>query len=240
MSSNLKNSLPLPKHVAIIMDGNGRWAKKKLLPRSVGHKKGADNFRIITKYANQIGISYLTVFAFSTENWKRPKNEVDFLMRLFEKYLKEALRDFKLENIKVCFLGNLDTIPKNVKELILKIQKFTENKTSMTLNIAINYGSKSEILNAAFSLAKISNKINFDIFDEDDFSKLLYTKDQPDVDLVIRTGGEKRTSNFLLWQSAYAEYIFSNILWPDFKTKDFDKALNEFKLRIRRFGRVTD
>ncbi|MDR3178586.1 MAG: isoprenyl transferase [Oscillospiraceae bacterium] len=231
----------LPKHLAIIMDGNGRWAKKKLLPRSVGHKFGAKNFRSITRYCNSIGILYLTVFAFSTENWKRPKEEIKFLIVLFKQYLKEALKDFKKENVKIKFLGERNVFPKEVISLINEAEKISLNSTSMFLNIAMNYGSRSEITRAVRLIAKevAKEKININDINESIVSDNLYTFSQPDVDLVLRTGGEKRISNFLLWQSAYAEYIFSDVLWPDFKPQDLQLALAEFSLRKRRFGGVT-
>lgn len=245
MDSNFLNekleSVKLPTHIGIIMDGNGRWAKKRALPRSMGHKAGAKKFREITKYCSKIGIKYLTVYAFSTENWKRPKDEVKFLMKLFEQYLDECLRDFQNENIKVIFLGDKKKFSVQIQELINKVETVSKNKTGMVLNIAMNYGGRDEIIRATKLLCEEvkNNKISIDDIDEEAISKKLYTKGQPDPDLIIRPSGEYRTSNFLIWQSAYSEYVFmNNLLWPDFKTKDLDKAIIEYSARHRRFGGV--
>lgn len=230
----------IPRHVGIIMDGNGRWAKKHGLPRSLGHKKGADTFKNIAKYCSKIGIKYLTVYAFSTENWKRPKEEIDYLMKLFDSYLREALEDFKEENIKVIFLGEKKSFSESLQKLIREVEEASSQKDGMILNIAMNYGGRREMLRAVKSLAydvKDGN-IELDEITEDMFSKRLYTCDQPDPDLIIRPSGEYRISNFLLWQSAYSEYVFMNILWPDFKPKDLQKALDEYSVRNRRFGGV--
>ncbi len=229
-----------PEHIGIIMDGNGRWAKKRGLPRSIGHKKGANTFRKIVKYCSKIGIKYLTVYAFSTENWKRPKEEVDYLMRLFDSYLREALEDFKEENIKVIFLGDKKGFSKSLQDLIKKVEEASSNKDGMVLNIAMNYGGRKEIIYAIKSLifdAK-ENGINLNEITEQMISDRLYTSGQPDPDLIIRPSGEYRISNFLLWQSAYSEYVFMDILWPDFKPEDLQKALNEYASRNRRFGGV--
>lgn len=230
----------LPEHIGIIMDGNGRWAKKRGLPRSVGHKKGADTFRNITKYCNKIGIKYLTVYAFSTENWKRPKSEVDYLMKLFDAYLREALEDFKEENIRVIFLGDKKEFSEDLQRLIEEVEEASSKKNGMVLNVAMNYGGRSEILRAVKSLVFDAKDGNIDLSNitEDTISERLYTKGQPDPDLIIRPSGEFRISNFLLWQSAYSEYVFMNILWPDFKPKDLQKALDEYSSRNRRFGGV--
>lgn len=222
------------------MDGNGRWAKKRGLPRSIGHKKGAATFRNITKYCSKIGIKYLTVYAFSTENWRRPKEEVDYLMKLFDSYLREALEDFQEENIKVIFLGDKKGFSKSLQDLIKKVEEASSNKDGMVLNIAMNYGGRKEIIYAIKSLisdAKEGN-INLNEITEQMISDRLYTSGQPDPDLIIRPSGEYRISNFLLWQSAYSEYVFMDILWPDFKPEDLQKALNEYALRNRRFGGV--
>lgn len=230
----------LPVHLAIIMDGNGRWAKKRGLPRSLGHSAGANNFRTITKYCAKIGIKYLTVFAFSTENWKRPQEEVNALMKLFDEYLQEALHDFAEENIRVLFLGEREAFSQNLQRLIGEVEEASKDKTGMTLNIAMNYGSRAEILRAAKQLARhVQNgELRPDDITQEMFAEYLYTKDQPDPDLILRPSGEYRISNFLLWQSAYAEFIFMDKLWPDFKTEDLDKALHEYSLRNRRFGGV--
>ena len=230
----------IPTHLAIIMDGNGRWAKKRGLPRTAGHTVGASNFRTITKYCSKIGIKYLTVYAFSTENWKRPKDEVSALMKLFKEYLEEALTDFMDENIKVIFLGNKKAFSNEIQDLIDKVEKESSVKNGMTLNIAMNYGGRDEIVRASKLLASDVQKGIIDIEDitEELFSSKLYTKDQPDPDLIIRPSGEHRISNFLLWQSAYSEYVIMNILWPDFKTEDLESALDEYALRNRRFGGI--
>jgi undecaprenyl diphosphate synthase len=230
----------LPQHLAIIMDGNGRWAKKRGLPRSAGHTVGANNFRTITRYCSKIGIRYLTVYAFSTENWNRPQDEVHNLMRLFKQYLEEAIRDFKDDDIRIIFLGDQSAFSPDLRSLIRKTEEAGRDRTGMVLNIAMNYGGRDEILMAAKKLAQEvqSGEISIDQIDGRLFSNRLYTAGQPDVDLIIRPSGENRLSNFLLWQSAYAEFISMNVLWPDFKTSDLDKALLEFSMRNRRFGGI--
>ena len=235
----IKNRI-LPTHIAIIMDGNGRWAKKRGLPRTAGHTVGASNFRTITKYCSKIGIKYLTVYAFSTENWKRPEAEVSSLMKLFKEYLEEALADFMNENIKVIFLGNKKAFSNELQVLIDRVEKESSVKDGMVLNIAMNYGSRDEIVRASKLLASDVQDgiINIEDINEELFSNKLYTSGQPDPDLIIRPSGEHRISNFLLWQSAYSEYIIMDILWPDFKTKDLDSALDEYTLRNRRFGGI--
>ena len=214
--------------------------KKRGLPRTAGHTVGASNFRTITKYCSKIGIKYLTVYAFSTENWKRPKDEVSALMKLFKEYLEEALTDFMDENIKVIFLGNKKAFSNEIQDLIDKVEKESSVKNGMTLNIAMNYGGRDEIVRASKLLASDVQKGIIDIEDitEELFSSKLYTKDQPDPDLIIRPSGEHRISNFLLWQSAYSEYVIMNILWPDFKVENLESALDEYTLRNRRFGGI--
>jgi len=230
----------LPKHIGIIMDGNGRWAKRRKLPRSAGHVAGAKVFRKITRYCNQIGIDFLTVYAFSTENWKRPKDEVDALMKLFKQYLNEALSDFKDENIKVKFIGDRSAFSSDLQELIEEVEESSAVHDGMTLLIAMNYGSRDEIAHACRSIASdvLAGKVLVEDIDTSLISQHLYTSGVPDPDLIIRPSGERRISNFLLWQSAYAEYVVMDILWPDFKTKDLDKAIKEYSLRNRRFGGV--
>jgi undecaprenyl diphosphate synthase len=240
---NKKQSEPqanLPVHIGIIMDGNGRWAQKRGLPRTWGHKPGAKNFRSIVKHCSRLGIKYLTVYAFSTENWSRPNDEVIALMRLFEQYLVEALSDFKDENIKVQFLGEMEKFSPKIQSLIKKVESSSQNRSGMVLNIAMNYGGKSEIVNAAKVIAQkvVKNEIQISEITESLFSNYLYTSGQPEVDLVIRTGGEYRTSNFLIWQAAYSEYAFTDILWPDFKLEDLDNILILYAKRQRRFGGV--
>ena len=230
----------MPQHVGIIMDGNGRWAKKRGLPRTAGHTVGANNFRTITKYCSNIGIPYFTVYAFSTENWKRPADEVQALMKLFRQYLEEALRDFQEENIKVIFLGDKSGFAPELQELIERTEEASAHKTGMVLNIAMNYGGRDEIAKAARELAQEvkEGKLSVGEIDEQAISNHLYTAGQPDPDLIIRPSGERRISNFLLWQTAYAEYVPMDVLWPDFKPKDLERALDEYAMRNRRFGGV--
>ncbi|MBQ4258578.1 MAG: isoprenyl transferase [Clostridia bacterium] len=230
----------LPSHIGIIMDGNGRWASKRGLPRSAGHTVGAANFKKITRYCSSIGIRYLTVYAFSTENWKRPAEEVGALLGLFRQYLEEALRDFLNDDIKVRFLGDVSAFPKSLQELIAETEEVSKNRTGMTLNIAMNYGGRSEIVRAAKKAAQMvkDGELQPEEIDETLFSSMMYTAGQPDPDLIIRPSGEQRISNFLLWQSAYAEYVIMDILWPDFKPADLDKAIAEYAKRKRRFGGV--
>ncbi len=231
----------LPKHVGIIMDGNGRWAKKRGLPRQAGHKVGAATFKKITRYANSIGIKNLTVYAFSTENWKRPKEEIDALMDIFYDYLIEALRDFSEENIRTIFIGDVTAFSTRIQQLIKETQDISADKTGMRLNIAMNYGGRDEIVRAVRNISRdvADGKIKSEDIDPDMISDYMYTFGQPDPDLIIRPSGEYRTSNFLLWQSAYSEYVFMDeILWPDFSTEDLEKALDEYSRRNRRFGGV--
>ena len=235
-----QGSLVLPTHIGIIMDGNGRWAQKRFLPRSAGHRAGAQNFRTITRYCSKIGIKYLTVYAFSTENWSRPMEEVGALMRLFKEYLEEALRDFMDENIRVRFIGDVSAFPSELQELIQEVEEASAPKTGMVLNLAMNYGGRAEITRAAKAFAQdvVQGKAKPEDLTEEGFSRYLYTGGQPDPDLIIRPSGEERLSNFLLWQSAYAEFVYFDILWPDFKTKDLDQAIAIYSSRQRRFGGV--
>lgn len=230
----------LPAHVGIIMDGNGRWAKKRGLPRRLGHRAGAENFKRIVRYSSSIGLRYLTVYAFSTENWKRPQEEVNALISLFMEYLEEALRDFLDENIKVLFLGETKAFPPELQELIQRTQAVSAEKTGMVLNICLNYGGRAELVHAARLLAEEveAGRLKPEQIDEAAISARLYCPGQPDPDLIIRPSGEFRTSNFLLWQSAYAEYLFMDVLWPDFTPDKLDDALLEYAHRNRRFGGV--
>ncbi|MDF2632009.1 MAG: isoprenyl transferase [Caproiciproducens sp.] len=230
----------LPKHIGIIMDGNGRWAKKRGLPRSAGHTVGASVFKTITRYCSSIGIQYLTIYAFSTENWKRPQDEVGALIKLFKQYLEDALRDFLNENIKVRFIGDTTAFPPELQKLIAETEEVSVNRTGMVLNIAMNYGGRAEITRAVKLLIQDvkDGVLEPDQIDEDSIAQKLYTAGQPNPDLIIRPSGENRISNFLLWQSAYAEYIVMDILWPDFKPRDLDRALNEYASRNRRFGGI--
>ncbi len=230
-----EKNLVLPEHIAIIMDGNGRWAKKRSLPRNAGHVAGAKTFKTIARYCNKIGLKYLTVYAFSTENWKRPADEVAGIMNLLRDYLKDA-ENFKQENIKVKFIGNLEPLDDDIKELIKKDEDGSKDATGLNLNIAINYGGRDEITNAVKKI--VEDGISPKEITEDTISHYLYTADMPDPDFIIRPSGEYRLSNYLIWQSAYAEYWFSDILWPDFTTKDLDRAIEEFSHRNRRFGGI--
>lgn len=232
--------LSLPVHVGIIMDGNGRWAKQRMLPRSAGHKAGAENFRTITRYAAKIGIKYLTLYAFSTENWSRPNDEVNALMSLFQQYLEEALRDFMDENIRVRFLGDVSAFSPELQKLIHEVEEASAEKTGMVLNLAMNYGGRAELLRAVKTVAEEakSGTLDPDTLTEEQFSQYLYTAGQPDPDLIIRPSGEERISNFLLWQCAYSEFVYFKILWPDFRPEDLDEAIRIYSSRQRRFGGV--
>ena len=234
------DNIVLPEHIGIIMDGNGRWAKKRGLPRSAGHTAGAQNFRTITRYCSDIGIRYLTVYAFSTENWKRPQEEVSALMKLFKQYLEEALSDFKDDSIVVRFIGDTSAFSPDLQKLIDRTQKESANRTGMVLNIAMNYGSRDEIVTAVKSIATLAKKgeLDIDSINADTVSSYLYTAGQPDPDLIIRPSGEYRISNFMLWQAAYTEFVILDKLWPDFTTDDLDSAILEFSNRNRRFGGV--
>ncbi|MDO4153910.1 MAG: isoprenyl transferase [Clostridia bacterium] len=240
---NLPQFSVLPRHVGIIMDGNGRWAQKRGLPRYKGHIEGAKTFRKIGEFAGDLGIECLTFYAFSTENWKRPPEEVAAIMDLFREYLRE-LDERKAENeekgIKVNFIGDRHGIPKDILKMMGYSERITRKKDHVILNIAINYGGRQEILHSVQALAKEVEKGKLKAADitEDMISDHLYTGGLPDPDLIIRPSGEYRLSNFLLWQSAYSEFWYSDILWPDFTEEDFTAALREFEKRNRRFGGV--
>ena len=225
----------LPEHIAIIMDGNGRWAKKRSLPRTAGHAAGSKNFKDIARYCNKIGLKYLTVYAFSTENWTRPKEEVDNIMKIFKEYLEDA-KNFKDENIQVQFIGDRSVLDADIQRLMKESEDASADATGLHLNIAINYGGRDEIVHAVKNI--VSSGIADDDITEQTITDNLYTAGQPDPDFIIRPSGEYRLSNYLIWQSAYAEYWFSDILWPDFKPKHLDMAIEEFNKRNRRFGGV--
>ena len=232
----------IPQHIAIIMDGNGRWAKKRALPRSAGHKVGAETFRKIAVYCKDIGVQYLTVYAFSTENWKRPPEEVDALMNLFRRYLNEAAESMKKDGIAVRVLGDLSSMPVDICNQIHKVHEIANElgPSAVTANLCINYGGRDEIRNAVIAIAKQVQAGNLSPEDisEDTISEMMYTAGQPDPDLIIRPSGEIRTSNFLIWQSAYAEYYFTDVLWPDFSKDDLNKAIEAYNNRSRRYGGV--
>ncbi len=225
----------LPEHIAIIMDGNGRWAKKRHLPRSAGHAAGSKNFKEIARYCNKIGLHYLTVYAFSTENWKRPKEEVDSIMDILRDYLKDA-KNFKDENIQVKFIGKIEVLPEDIVYLIHDAEENSRDATGLKLNIALNYGGRDEIVTAVRRI--VAEGLRPDEIDEAAISARLYTAGQPDPDFIIRPSGEFRLSNFLIWQSAYAEFWYSDVLWPDFKPKHLEQAIDDYCHRNRRFGGV--
>lgn len=230
----------VPNHIAIILDGNGRWAKKRGMPRSFGHVKGCENLEDICEVAKELGVKYLTVYAFSTENWKRPQDEVNALMGLFKSYLEEAISDFKDEDIVVRFIGDRTAFSPELQELINENERCSADRTGMVLNIAMNYGSRDEIVRAVKNIAQQveDKKITVDDINDNLISNNLYTAGQPDPDLIIRPSGEYRISNFLLWQSAYTEYVIMDVLWPDFTTDMMDSAIIEYAKRNRRFGGV--
>ncbi len=233
-------SLVIPAHIGFIMDGNGRWAKKRGLPRQMGHVTGAQTFRKIVKACEARGVKSATFYAFSTENWKRPQEEVDAIMNLLREYLKESLSDFKSENIRTKFIGDRAPLAPDILKLIEEAEEETKDKTGLTLNIALNYGGRHELALAVRALATdVQNGvITPEEIDEQVISDRLDTAGQPDPDLIIRPSGEYRTSNFLLWQSAYAEYVFMDVLWPDFTEAHLDRAIEQYNGRNRRFGGV--
>jgi undecaprenyl diphosphate synthase len=229
---------PMPVHVAIIMDGNGRWAKKRMLPRVVGHRKGADAVRATVKACANLGIEYLTLYAFSSENWKRPADEVDDLMGLLRIYLRQELKDLHKNNVRIRFIGERAALASDIKDMISNAEKETSENTGLNLIIALNYGARAEIMSAAKAFARdvVESKVSIDDLDENSFSERLETKDIPDPDVIIRTSGEQRLSNFLLWQAAYAELLFTDVLWPDFNQAALEVAIEEYQQRDRRFG----
>lgn len=228
----------LPKHIAIIMDGNRRWAKERNIETRLGHKEGAETLKKIAKYANKIGIQYLTVYAFSTENWKRTKEEVGALMGLLQMYVNDFLNDKELENIKINVLGDVSKLEPGLQKSIQKAIDRTKDYTGMTLNVAFNYGGRDEITKAVQKIAnKVQNQeITIQDIDEQYVADNLYTQGQLEPDLLIRTGGEQRVSNFLLWQLAYTEFLFIDKYWPDFSAEDLEEAIEVFEQRNRKFG----
>ena len=228
------------KHIAIIMDGNGRWAQKCLLPRSAGHKKGAENVKIIAKAANKLGVKYLTLYAFSTENWNRPKDEVDTLMSLLREYLHSDFQELHENNVRILFIGERYMLDDDIVKAMENLEKQTAQNTGLTLCFAISYGARQEMLQAVKNLACLLKKGDISESDVDiqTFSDMLYTKNIPDPDVLIRTGGEFRISNFLLWQLAYTELFFSQTQWPDFDEKELESIVTQFKSRERRYGKI--
>ena len=236
-------NISLPRHIGIIMDGNGRWAKQRGLGRSEGHKAGAEVFRRICEYARDIGIEYLTFYAFSTENWKRPAEEVSAIMNLFRDYLDEAKEREEENNEKgmcVRYIGDRSVLPDDIRLMMNELEKRSDDKDVITINLAVNYGGRDEILHAVKAIAKRveAGEIKADEINLKDIDGNLYTAVQPDPDLIIRPSGEYRLSNFLIWQAAYSEFWFSDILWPDFTSEHLDKAILDFAKRNRRFGGV--
>ena len=229
----------VPRHIAIILDGNGRWARRRGLPRTAGHAAGSENFRKIATYCKNIGVEYLTVYAFSTENWKRPEDEVKTIMRLLRRYLNEAIDTMERDKIRMKIFGDVAGLPLELQELVRKTDEISKRYQGFQANICLNYGGRDEIVHAAkryaedYAAGRTQGELS-----EEQFGGYLYSAGIPDPDLLIRPGGEQRISNFLLWQCAYAEFYFSDVLWPDFGTDELDKAIAAFRQRDRRFGKV--
>ena len=237
--THLPEGVSVPAHIGVIMDGNGRWAKKRGMPRKVGHREGAKNFRAITRYVKALGVKYITYYAFSTENWKRPKDEVDAIMDLFEKYLDEV-RDFIEENIRVRFIGDRSMLSETLQRKMKGVEEDSKDFDSMTLVLAINYGGRDDICHSVRQIVAMAcrGEITDKDVTEELIEKNLYTEEIPPADLIIRPSGEQRLSNFLIWQSAYAEFYYTNILWPDFRGKDLEDAIMAFNNRNRRYGGI--
>lgn len=236
---NLVMQSNLPEHVAVIMDGNRRWAKKHLMPVNYGHREGALRVKDLVRTCVDMGIKYLTIYTFSTENWGREKKEVDYLMGLLVEFIKKELNYLNENNVKVTLLGNIDDLPEDTKNEVKRSIELTKNNTKLTLNIALSYGSRTEITDAVKKVIADyeNNKINIDEINEESFKRYLYTNDIPDPDLLIRTSGEIRLSNFLLYQLAYTELYFTDVMWPEFNKEEFLKAINSYQTRKRRYGK---
>jgi len=232
----------VPTHIAIIMDGNGRWAKLKGKPRVFGHKNGVTSVREVIEGCTEVGVKYLTMYAFSTENWNRPKIEVETLMALLVSSLKKELKTLIKNNIKLNTIGNLNDLPKKAQKELIEVIEKTKNNNALTLTIALSYGSRGEIVNVIKNITKkvVNNQLSIEEIDEKIINNHLYTFSLPDVDFMIRTSGEKRISNFLLWQIAYAELYFTNTLWPDFRKENLFNAILEYQKRERRFGKTSE
>ncbi len=228
----------IPRHIAIILDGNGRWAKKRALPRKAGHLAGSETFRSIATYCKEIGVEYLTVYAFSTENWKRPEDEVKGIMKLLDKYLHEAIRDMQKKQIRLKVFGDVSRLSPSLRELIARTDEISQGIEGFQANVCINYGGRAEIVRAAQHYAQDYAQGKAGELTEESFSDYMYSAGIPDPDLLIRPGGEYRLSNFLLWQCAYSEFYYTDVLWPDFTPEDLDKAIEEYNHRDRRFGGV--
>lgn len=234
---NAPENRPVPRHIAVIMDGNGRWAKSRGLPRTAGHKKGAQVFQDIADYCDELGVESVYFYAFSTENWKRPAEEVGAIMRLFGEYLIKGF-DYENRNVRICFMGDRTVLEPKLQELMNKLERDSACKTGLTINIAINYGGRPEIVRAARSLAAraAAGELKPEDITEEALSAQMYTAGQKDPDFILRPSGEKRLSNFMLWQAAYSELVEMDVLWPDFTRDDLDAAIMEFNRRSRRFG----
>ncbi len=232
-------NITIPRHVAVIMDGNGRWAKKRGLPRTAGHAAGSENFRKIATYCKNIGMDYLTVYAFSTENWKRPPEEVGTIMRLLKRYLNEAVETMERDRIRMKVFGNVEALPEELQKLVAKTDEISSHYQGFQANICLNYGGRNEIVAAAKKVAAdlAAGKISGDLTEEL-FSGYLYSAGIPDPELIIRTGGEQRISNFLLWQCAYSEFYYTDTYWPDFGPEELDRAIAAYNARDRRFGGI--
>jgi len=235
-----ENERVIPRHIAIIMDGNGRWAKKRGLPRTMGHKAGAEAFRRTANYCRSIGVKYLTVYAFSTENWKRSAEEVSGIMKLLARYLEEALVDMEKNHVRFKFFGDLSRLNPALQKLCRDAESRSQEYHEVQVNFCLNYGGRDELVKAtqAFARDVAEGKRQPEELTEEMLSSYLYSANVPDPELIIRPSGEMRTSNFLLWQSAYSEYVFLNVLWPDFQPKDLEEAIDEYNRRNRRFGGV--
>ena len=240
MAESAAGKLTVPRHIAIIMDGNGRWAKKRGLPRSAGHAAGAETFRNIANYCRTIGVQYLTVYAFSTENWKRSEDEINGIMKLLGKYLREALRDMEKNHVRFRFWGDLSRLDPQLQKLCNEAQLRSSEFDGVQVNFCLNYGGRDELVRAAraFAADVSAGKCTAEDLTEEMMTNYLYSSDVPDPELIIRPSGELRISNFLLWQSAYSEFVFMDVLWPDFGPRDLDKAISMYQMRNRRFGGV--
>ncbi len=236
-----EQEVKIPSHIAIILDGNGRWAKKRNMPRNYGHTQGSKTVEKICEDAYKIGVKYLTVYAFSTENWKRPRDEVDAIMKLLRSYLQTSKKTAKKNNMRVRILGDKTGLSEDIQKSIDELEKVSRENTGLNLQVAINYGGRDEIIRAvkALSLDIKKNTIAIDNIDENVMENYMDTKGIPDPDLLIRTSGEKRLSNFLLWQLAYTEFYFTDVLWPDFDKKELMKAIEYYNSRVRRFGAIS-
>ena len=239
---NVKNAGNIPEHIAIIMDGNGRWAGSKMLPRAAGHKKGVETVRTMVQSAINLGVKYLTLYTFSTENWKRPQTEISMLMRLMVKSLQSETNELHANNVKITTIGDTNSLPKIVQKELEQAKEITKNNTNLVLNLALSYSGRWELVEATKKIAHLhkESKISIEEINEELISKYLTTADIPDPDLMIRSGGEHRISNFLIWQIAYSELYVSNVLWPDFKCINLIEAIEDYQKRERRFGLISE